>query len=303
MNKDQIITKLDCCQIDVETNVNLSKYTSFCIGGTADFVVKPKCFTDIISVIRIAKESEVSYYIMGKGSNILVSDNGYRGIVILTINLNMISFIEENFIECDAGVTVASLCNFAYSHSLSGLEFAWGIPGSVGGGIYMNAGAYGGEFKDVVRSCKYMDENGKLFELEVDEMDMAYRHSFFCDKKLLILSVVLELNKADKPIIKQKMDDYIHRRKTKQPLEYPSCGSAFKRPSQGYASALIEECGLKGYRIGGAEISTKHSGFIINVEQATCNDVLDLMAYVKSVVLEKKGIALEHEVKTLGITE
>ncbi|MEG0693085.1 MAG: UDP-N-acetylmuramate dehydrogenase, partial [Oscillospiraceae bacterium] len=230
-----------------------------------------------------------------------VSDEGYRGMIILTNNLNQISLIGETLIECFAGVTVAKLCNFAYENCLSGLEFAWGIPGSVGGGIYMNAGAYGGEFKDVVKSCKYIDKDGKLAELDIAGMDMSYRHSFFCDKQLLILSVVLECNKAEKATIKEKMDDYITRRKTKQPLEYPSCGSTFKRPPNGYASALIEECGLKGFRIGGAEVSRKHSGFVINVGHATCKDVLELIAHIKDVVLEKKGIELECEVKTLGL--
>ncbi|MFZ2539101.1 MAG: UDP-N-acetylmuramate dehydrogenase [Oscillospiraceae bacterium] len=301
MNKKNVVTKLEDCNIFVQTNINISEYTSFKIGGNADYLVKPKNFTEFVCTINIANDENVNYYIIGNGSNMLISDNGYRGMIILTSNLNEIVLIDENLIECYAGVTVANLCKFAFENSLSGLEFAWGIPGSVGGGVYMNAGAYGGEFKDAIKSCKYINEDGKLEEMDVLGMDMSYRHSFFTDKKLLIMSVMFKMSKAEQSSIKEKMDDYITRRKTKQPLEYPSCGSTFKRPLNGYASALIEECGLKGCRIGGAEVSTKHSGFIINVKKATCKDVLELVAHVKSVVLEKKGIELECEVKTLGL--
>ncbi len=301
MNKKNVVTKLEDCNVFVQTNINISEYTSFKIGGNVDYLVRPKSFTDFACAVNIANDENINYYIIGNGSNMLISDNGYRGMIILTSDLNEIALINENLIECYAGVTVANLCKFAFANSLSGLEFAWGIPGSVGGGVYMNAGAYGGEFKDVIKSCNYINEEGKLTEISISAMDMSYRHSFFSDKKLLILSVVFEMIKADKSTIKEKMDDFLTRRKTKQPLDFPSCGSTFKRPINGYASALIEECGLKGFRIGGAEVSTKHSGFIINVDNATCKDVLALVEHVKSVVLEKKGIELECEVKTLGL--
>lgn len=301
MNKNNVDSKLKLFNICFETNVNLSRYTSFNIGGEADYLIMPKNFKEIISAIKIAKEENIEYYVIGNGSNVLVSDKGFRGMIILTCNFDEMFLIDTNSIECYCGVTVSKLCKFAYDNSLSGLEFAWGIPGSVGGGVYMNAGAYGGEFKDIIKSCKYITEDGKICEIDISEMDMSYRYSFFTDKNLFILSVVFNLNKDEQSLIKEKMDNYITRRKDKQPLEYPSCGSTFKRPLNGYASALIEECGLKGCRIGGAEVSTKHSGFIINVGSASCKDVIELIEHVKAVVLEKKGINLECEVKTLGL--
>lgn len=301
MNKNNVVTNLEVCNIEVETNISLAEYTSFHIGGEADYVVKPKSFTEIICAINIANDANMKYYFVGNGSNLLVSDKGYRGMIILTSAFDKITLMDKNKLECYAGVTLSKLCKFAYENSLSGLEFAWGIPGSVGGGVYMNAGAYGGELKNVILSCKYIDEKGVLCKKDISQMDMSYRHSFFSDKKLFILSVVFELKNEEQSVIKARMDEYIHSRKTKQPLEYPSCGSTFKRPASGFASALIEECGLKGYRIGGAEVSTKHAGFVINVGNATCRDVLELIDYVKSVVLDKKGIVLECEVKTLGV--
>lgn len=297
----KINNDLNTFEISYETNGSLSKYTSFNIGGKADYIVKPKNIKDIVNILKIIKKHEIDYFFLGNGSNLLVCDNGYRGMIILTCELNQISLVNKNSIECYAGVTVSKLCKFAYKNSLSGLEFAWGIPGSVGGGVYMNAGAYGGEFKDIIKSCKYVNEDGNMYEINISKMDMSYRHSFFTNKKLLIISAVFELRSDEQSLIKERMDDYITRRKNKQPLEYPSCGSTFKRPKNGYASALIEECGLKGYRIGGAEVSTKHSGFIINVDNAKCEDVLKLIEHVKKVVYEKKGITLECEVKILGI--
>lgn len=298
--KTSVVNAFKDCDIEVQVYKKLAEYTSFKIGGEADYIVKPKNFTELVCTINIANDNNIDYYFLGSGSNLLVSDKGYRGIIILTTLLDKISLLDETTIEAYCGATVSKLCKFAYENSLSGLEFAWGIPGSVGGGIYMNAGAYGGEFKNVIVSCKYINKDGKLCLIPISDLDMSYRHSFFSDSKLFILSTVIKLKKAGMDEIKQKMDEHLNSRKTKQPLEYPSCGSTFKRPQNGFASALIEECGLKGFRVGGAEVSTKHSGFIINVDNATCDDVLTLAKKVQEIVLDKKGITLELEVKTLG---
>lgn len=284
--------------IELLSEKRLSKYTSFKIGGEADFIVKPKSITDVTAVVNRALEAGIPYFFMGNGSNLLVSDDGYRGIIILTNGLNEIT-VKDNIVSCQSGATLASLCSFALENELSGLEFAFGIPGSVGGGIYMNAGAYGGEIKDVLISCTYLNQECELLTLKSEELDFSYRHSFFTDKGYFIVSGEFELKKDSSVQIKAGMDDYLNRRKTKQPLEYPSCGSTFKRPQNGYASALIDECGLKGYRIGGAMVSTKHAGFIINYSNATCSDVLELIAYIQKTVFDKKGIMLECEVKQL----
>lgn len=283
-----------------ETDTKLSNYTSFHIGGHADYVVKPKSITDVNALVSAAVSEGIPYYFLGNGSNLLVSDQGYRGLIVLTAGLNAITLQENNRVYCEAGATVARLCGFACDHGLSGLEFAFGIPGSVGGGIYMNAGAYGGEFKDVLLSCTYLDEKGELCVLSGDALELSYRHSVFTDKRDFIVSGEFQLTPAIQNEVRLRMEDYLGRRKNKQPLEFPSCGSTFKRPETGFASALIDECGLKGYKIGGAQVSEKHAGFIINSGDATCEDVLELIAHVKRVVEEQKGITLECEVKLLS---
>lgn len=280
---------------------SLSQYTSFKIGGKCELIVKPICFSDVQSIIKLLNENDIEYYFLGNGSNVLVSDYGFDGVIILiSNNLAEIKIVNENIIESAAGVTLAKLCSFALDNSLSGLEFAYGIPGTVGGAVYMNAGAYGGEIKDVIKSCTFIDCDGEIKTFTGEMLDLSYRHSIFSDTKKCILKAEFELKKTDKIEIKTKMDDFMFRRKSKQPLEFPSAGSTFKRPKGNYASALIEECGLKGHSIGGAMVSEKHSGFIINAGNATCEDVLTLVEYVKKDVFEKTGYKLECEIKTLG---
>jgi UDP-N-acetylmuramate dehydrogenase len=285
---------------ELQENIDLAPYTSFRIGGKCKYVVKPNNFTQINEIVSILKKHNIDYYFLGNGSNVLVSDNGYDGAIILLANSLNNFKIDNATIECESGVTLSKLCSVALEHNLSGLEFAFGIPGTVGGAVYMNAGAYGGEMKDVISSCTYLDENNEIKTIYRNEMDLSYRHSIFTDTKCCIISATFELQKDDPKDIKNRMNDYMTRRKTKQPLEYPSGGSTFKRPEGNYASALIEQCGLKGYRVGDAMVSEKHSGFVINVGKATCDDVLNLVDHIKQVVFEQTGYELECEIKTLG---
>lgn len=286
--------------IEVFANALLSGYTSFNIGGECKFLLKPKSFEEIAWAISKLIELDISYYFLGNGSNVLVSDKGYDGVIILlSEHLSKIE-VDDNIIECYAGAKLTKLCNVALDHSLSGLEFAFGIPGTVGGAIHMNAGAYGGEIKDVIQSCTFLDENNQIQTYQKHKLDLSYRHSIFTDTKCCILKATFKLEKADKSNIKEKMDDLINRRITKQPLQFPSAGSTFKRPENNYASALIDQCGLKGERVGDAMVSEKHCGFIINAGEATCEDVLMLIDKVKYDVYKKTGYTLECEVKKLG---
>lgn len=280
---------------------HMSRYTSFQIGGEADFVIKPRSADELSNAVGLAQSHGVDYIFVGSGSNLLVSDEGYRGLVILTSELNKIEMIDDRRVLCECGVPISRLCRYLLSKKLSGMEFAYGIPGTVGGGIYMNAGAYGGECCDVLESCQYINTDGRVLSVPLEGLEMSYRHSLFTGKKLFIISGIFALNKGEFDEINAKMSDYLERRRSKQPLEFPSCGSTFKRPKDGFASALIDECGLKGYSIGGAQVSEKHAGFVINKGGATCSDVLSLIDHIKTVVLKEKGIQLECEVETLGI--
>lgn len=285
---------------DCLVNEPMSAHTSFKIGGCADAFVKPRCSDDIKAVIDFAKENGVDYRILGKGSNLLVSDEGYRGIIInLGEAFKRIELKDENTIYASAGVSLGELCRFAYDNSLSGLEFAWGIPGSVGGAIYMNAGAYGGEIKDVLVKAYHIASDMTCGEYSGEELSLSYRHSVYTENKYCVTGGEFALKKAGKDDIKAKMDDCMQKRRSKQPLEYPSAGSTFKRPVGNYAAALIEQCGLKGVSVGGAMVSEKHSGFVINTGNATCKDVEELIDLVKKTVFEQTGYKLECEVEKL----
>jgi len=229
------------------------------------------------------------------GSNILAPDDGVEELIIKYSETSL--SVENGLICAKAGARLSDVCRFARDNELSGLEFAFGIPGSIGGAVYMNAGAYGGEMKDVVRSVEYIDSDGVPHTLEKEQLEFSYRHSFFSGKGYIITSVLLELACADKDEITKKMNDFLSRRKEKQPLDFPSAGSTFKRPIGEYASALIDECGLKGRTVGGAEVSEKHAGFVINKGGATNKDVLGLIEIITEIVKEKKGIELEAEVE------
>ena len=237
---------------------------------------------------------------IGNGSNLLINDNGFYGIVFkLDGDFKQISIVDENTIKCGTGTTLAKLCKFALDHNLSGLEFAWGIPGSVGGAAFMNAGAYGGEMKDVLEASAYIAPDGTLGTFTAEEMNLSYRHSVYSENNYIITSITVKLKPDSYEAIRGRMDDFMGRRKDKQPLEYPSAGSVFKRPEGYYAGGLIEECGLKGCQIGGAQVSEKHAGFIINKGGAACEDVCGLIKHIQDTVFEKKGVLLECEIKRI----
>ncbi len=285
----------------VYLNEPMTKHTSFRIGGAADCYCEVKDVASLRKILSLCKENGVPYFILGLGSNLLVSDHGIEGIVIkLGGEFTELTLTEDNIVRCGAGATLARLCVFARNMSLGGLEFAWGIPGSVGGAVYMNAGAYDGEIKDTVISVDYMDGEGNIRRFQKDELDFSYRHSAFTDKDLIILNASFQLRPKPQEQITERMDELMERRKTKQPINHPSAGSVFKRPEGHYAAALIEECGLKGFAIGGAEVSPKHSGFIVNDRGASAEDVLKLISHIKQVVREEKNIDLCCEVKFIG---
>ena len=294
---DQMLEKLKLITNEENILVNepMAKHTTFRTGGNADFYVTPESIDELMQILNLTKE----VIILGNGSNVLVTDKGIRGIVISLKKLNHCDIEGENVVaEC--GVGIARVSNLAAQNSLSGLEFACGIPGTVGGAVYMNAGAYGGEMKDVVVKTTYLDK--KTLELkECTEHEFVYRGSIF-SKKLdaIILKVEMELKKGNQEEILAKMKENMQSRNTKQPVNKPSAGSTFKRQEGVIAAKLIDEAGLKGYRVGGAEVSTLHAGFVINVGDATSQDILDVIEHVKDVVYEKYQVELETEVKIIG---
>ncbi|MCM1166846.1 MAG: UDP-N-acetylmuramate dehydrogenase [Lachnospiraceae bacterium] len=276
-----------------EENFPLAGKTSMKIGGECGLFAEPSSEECLIGILKACRESGVPHFILGKGSNLLIKRFG--GVVIATgAALGKIS-VDGNVVTAGAGAALSAVCNAALESSLSGMECLYGIPGSVGGALYMNAGAYGGEMRDVVRSARCVDGNGNVVELSADEMALSYRHSVFSENGFCVLSVTMELAPRDKAEIKAKMDELMQKRRDKQPLEFPSCGSTFKRPKDGFAAALIEECGLKGCTVGGAQVSEKHSGFVINRGGATFEDVMELVEHIKSTVRGKKGVELECE--------
>ena len=286
---------------DITENEPMSRHTTFKIGGNARIFANVPDKDALKRVIKACRDENAQYFIIGNGSDLLVSDDGIDAVVIsLGGEFKKMELTGSSEVRCGAGATLASLCSFALSNSLSGLEFAWGIPASVGGAAYMNAGAYGGEMKDVITSVECIDRNGNSITFSADECDYGYRHSIFTDSDYIITGVNIRLKKDDSKLIKERMDDYMSRRKEKQPLEYPSAGSVFKRPEGHFAGALIEQSGLKGAKIGGAQVSEKHAGFIINTGSATCDDVSRLIEHIKEVVFKDSGVMLECEVKTVG---
>ena len=287
--------------VEVSTDVPMKNHTTFRIGGCADAMCEVKDVPALRNVLALCKAYAVPYFVLGMGSNLLVSDKGVEGLVIvLGGEFNQVARMEDNIVRAGAGCTLAKLCVFAKNMSLSGLEFAWGIPGSVGGAVYMNAGAYDGEMKQVVTTVDYMDAEGLVKRSYWDDLELSYRHSRFTDTDNIILSATFQLQPREQDLIQERMNELMERRKTKQPINHPSAGSVFKRPEGAYAAALIEECGLKGYSCGGAQVSPKHSGFIVNDNNATAEDVRQLIAHIQQVVKEQKGIDLCCEVKFIG---
>jgi len=294
--QDKIVTLLPGIQLLI--NEPLSKHTSFRIGGPASVMAMPKSPEELKEILKVSALLDCKIAILGAGTNVLASDDGYDGLVIcLKDCFAGMEQLDETHIRVSAGVTMTRAALFAAGLGLSGLEFAHGIPGSVGGGVYMNAGAYGGELCQVVQSVDVMDRVGNIRTLSNEQMEFSYRHSILEESGDIVLSAVFGLTPAPEAQIREKMQDLMQRRKTSQPLEYPSAGSAFKRPKVGYAAALIDETGLKGYQIGDAAVSTKHAGFVVNLGNATANDVKQVLADVSQKVLDKTGILLEPEVR------
>ncbi len=283
---------------NIKVNEPMSKHTSFKVGGNADYFVKAQTVEQVINVRKYAEENNIPLYVIGNGSNILVTDRGIRGIV-LKIDLQKIEINEEE-VTVGAGVKVMALAQKLLSEELTGFEELSGIPGTIGGAIRMNAGAYGKEIKDICIQTTCLDENNNIKILKNNEQDFSYRHSIFEDKKYIILETKLKLEKGKKEEIKGKMEELSAERKEKQPWEYPSAGSTFKRKEGVITAKLIDECGLKGYSIGGAEVSKKHAGFVINKGNATAKDILDLIEYIKKNVYEKFNIEIEEEIEIIG---
>ena len=297
MNKSETIFNLsEILCFEARKYEPMSKHTSFKIGGNADVYIKVNNLSKLSTILKECQASDVDYMILGNGSNLLVSDDGIRGVVIrLDGDFRKITLLDDTTIFCGAGATLAYLCKFALNCGLSGLEFAWGIPGTVGGAVFMNAGAYDGEMKDVVHSVSHISPSGEIGRTENDDLKFGYRTSVYRSNNMIITGVTLKLKKGNPDEIRAKMDDYMSRRSTKQPLEYPSAGSVFKRPEGNFAGALIEQCGLKGKTCGGAQVSEKHAGFIINKSNATAKDVRDLIGEIQKTVSEKTGYSLECE--------
>ena len=290
-----------CEKNSVEYKINepMSCHTSFKIGGAADIFISVGSAEELSAVFKKCGELDIPRLVIGKGSNLLVSDSGVEGAVISLLNMNGITVKGEEII-CGAGAALSDVCRAALDNSLTGLEFAYGIPGSIGGAVYMNAGAYGGEMADVVLSAECLARDGSFIKVNSGDMNFGYRKSVFKENGMTVSSAVLRLRQGDKEEIKGKMEDFICRRKSKQPLEYPSAGSFFKRPTGYFAGALIEKNGLKGETVGGAQVSEKHAGFIINRGGATCEDVKRLGKNVSDRVFAADGVRLEPEVIFIG---
>lgn len=290
------------CGCEVLKDEPMKKHTTFRIGGPADRFFMVKTREQLQRLLPVLKESGIPYLILGKGSNLLVSDRGIRGAVLaLGGEFQKLELLEDGeSIVCGAGVKLADLCKFARDNSLAGMEFAYGIPGSLGGAVFMNAGAYGGEMSQVVRKAQHMTVDGEIGFFGKDELDFAYRHSCYEGSGLVILNATVKLTRGDKEAISRKMEELMDKRRQKQPYEMASAGSTFKRPPDAFAAALIEECGLKGIQEGDAAVSPKHAGFIVNRGAASCEDVCRLIEAVKQSVRTQKGIELECEVKLVG---
>ena len=293
---EKLITTIDKSKI--KTDEDMGKYTSFKTGGKTKFLVKANTIEDVKNVLRIAKENNIPLVVIGNGSNILFRDEGFNGIV-LKIELENIQ-IKGNIAITDAGVKNAIIARKLLENNLQGFEALAGIPGTIGGAIRMNAGAYGTEVKDLLECVQYIDfDTLEIKTIENKECDFSYRHSVFCKNKNIIISCVLKLSEGNHEEIEDKMNELLKSRKEKQPLEYPSAGSTFKRGENFITAKIIDECGLRGYSVGGAQVSEKHAGFIINKNNATAADIINLIEHVKKIVYEKTGRKIELEIEII----
>lgn len=298
----EFVTLLQMADIDLKQGEPMCRHTTFQIGGPVAVMAFPNSPEQVGEILKIARRYEITPMILGAGSNILAPDEGLDTVVIeLRTAMNRVEERSKGEFEAQAGAAMARLATFAMERGYTGLEFAHGIPGTVGGGVYMNAGAYGGEMCQVVTGVTAMDRAGNLLDIPADKLELSYRHSRFMNEDLVILSVRVKLEKGDREEIRAKMAELMTRRRTSQPLELPSAGSTFKRPATGYAAAMIEAAGLKGFRVGDAQVSEKHAGFVVNRGRATCKDVLRLMEQVQDRVEQDTGVRLEPEVRILEV--
>lgn len=297
---------------NVKINEPMKNHTTFRIGGNADCFVTPHNIEQIKSVVLLLKNNNINYYIVGNGSNLLVSDNGYRGVIIQLYNkFGGYEFLHDNcmsaadkpgrvYVKVQSGIMLSRLGKILADNSLTGFEFATGIPGTIGGAVMMNAGAYGGEIKDIIISADVMDKDGNIFTLSCDELELGYRTSIIAKKNYIVLGAVLMLEAGNKDEVNAKIKELAQKRREKQPLEYPSAGSTFKRPQGYFAGKLISDAGLKGFSVGDAQVSEKHAGFVINKGNATAEEVIELTDEVSRKIYELNGVILELEVRKLG---
>lgn len=278
----------------------MKQHTTFRVGGNADYFVIPQSAEEVKNIVALCKEADMPYYILGNGSNLLVGDKGYRGVIIqIYKEMNHIR-IEDDKVFAQAGALLSRVGTATLEAELTGFEFAAGIPGTVGGAVVMNAGAYGGEMKDIIASATVLTQDGDIITINKEDLELGYRTSVIAKKGYVVLEAEYQLQKGDKEAIRARMDELKVQRVTKQPLEYPSAGSTFKRPEGYFAGKLIRDAGLRGFQVGGAEVSEKHCGFVINKDQATAADIQELMRQVSDKVMQEFGVKLEPEVKTLG---
>ncbi|MEC5424627.1 UDP-N-acetylmuramate dehydrogenase [Virgibacillus sp. C22-A2] len=294
---DKLINITD--ERNVMVNEDLMNHTYTRLGGKADFLVKPETYEQVQEIVKLANKEKIDFTLLGNGSNLIVKDGGIRGIVM---NLQKLTQVKTNAttIVAQSGARIIDVSREALTKNLSGLEFACGIPGSVGGALFMNAGAYGGEVKDVLESTIVVDREGNQLTLKAEELDLDYRTSNIPDRGYIVLEATFSLENGNYEAIKAIMDDLTYKRESKQPLEYPSCGSVFKRPPGYFAGKLIQDSDLQGKQIGGAQVSLKHAGFIVNKDKATASEYIDLIHYVQATVKEKFDVNLEREVKIIG---
>lgn len=276
----------------------MKKHTSFKTGGSCEYFLTPETVDELVSAVKLCKKENIPVFILGNGSNLLVTDDFHKGVYISMLKINGIAE-KDGIITAKSGARLSGLCSFASSLSLTGLEELSGIPGTVGGAVYMNAGAYGGEIKDTLVKVVYLDKSLNICELSGEECGFGYRKSIFSDNGGIILSASFKPKAGKKEKIKEKTAELLKKRSEKQPLEYPSAGSTFKRPEGYFAGKLIEDCGLRGFSVGDAQVSEKHCGFVINKGNATAEDILKLISHIQKTVYEKFGVSLETEVKII----
>ena len=283
----------------LEINVNMSKHIYFKVGGPVDILLNPSSVEQVVETLKICKENNIPYYVIGNGSNLLVKDGGIRGVVIKLSKLDSIQ-VNGNEIKAETGALLKDVSAEAVRSSLTGFEFACGIPGSVGGAVFMNAGAYDGEVKNVIKEAEVIDDEGNIVTYSKDELELGYRTSRVMKEGFIVVSATFELRNGEQEKVKARVDELTSKREEKQPLEYPSAGSTFKRPEGHFAGKLIQDAGLKGFTIGGAKVSEKHSGFVINRGGAKAKDILDLIVHIQEEVKKQFGVELHPEVRILG---